>query len=65
MRRLIEQELVAWKGMLGRMPLLVRGARQVGKTYVIEQFGKEQFENLVTINFEEEPKYIEALEGLL
>lgn len=34
------------------MPLLLRGARQVGKTYVVEKFGLSQFENLVTINFE-------------
>lgn len=38
------------------MPLLLHGARQVGKTYVIEQFGK-QFESFLTINFEEYPEY--------
>ena len=39
------------------MPLIVRGARQVGKTYIIESFGKEEFDHCLTINFEESPKF--------
>ena len=53
MKRSIEKELKAWKERGDRKPLLVRGARQVGKTFVIEKFGKEHFESLVTLNFEE------------
>ena len=45
-----------WKRRKTRKPLIIRGARQVGKTYLVEEFGGE-FENFVTINFEEDTKY--------
>lgn len=56
MKRDIEQELFTWKNQTERMPLLVRGARQVGKTYLVENFGKKAFQNVVTINFEFQPE---------
>lgn len=56
MKRYILQDLKVWKDQDDRMPLLLRGARQVGKSYVIENFGKTEFENLVTINFEFQPE---------
>ncbi len=57
MKRAIEKDLLNWKNHPRRMPLLLRGARQVGKSYVVEKFGKEHFENCVTINFELNPEY--------
>ncbi len=57
MDRLIDQELIAWKDNPRRVPLLVRGGRQVGKTFAIEKLGGRYFENLVTINFERERKF--------
>jgi len=51
-KRLIEQDLIAWKSQIGRKPLLVRGGRQVGKSHVIEAFGREHFENHVVVNLE-------------
>ncbi|MEW6089228.1 MAG: AAA family ATPase [bacterium] len=56
MKRDIEKELYFWKNQKDRMPLLVRGARQVGKSYVIENFGKRAFKNLVVVNFEFQPE---------
>jgi len=56
-KRDIEDLLTAWKNDNQRWPLLVRGARQVGKSYSINLFGEKEFENLVTINFEQYPKY--------
>ena len=53
MKRAIETELKTWKNRSDRKPLLIRGARQIGKTFIIEKFGKEQFESFVTVNFEE------------
>jgi len=53
MKRSIEKELLNWKQRRDRKPLLVRGARQIGKSYVIEKFGKEHFDSILTINFEE------------
>jgi hypothetical protein len=57
MKRDIEKVLKKWKDEKRRYPLLVRGARQVGKSYSIKKFAKEAFENLVEINFEQNPKY--------
>ena len=53
MRRKIEESLLAWKKKeSGRMPLLVNGARQVGKTYILRKFGEENFTNVVYVNLE-------------
>ncbi len=57
MKRDIEEIFKSWKDEKHRYPLLVRGARQVGKTYSIIKFGKNEFENLVEINFEQKPQY--------
>jgi len=51
MERLIEKELAAWKQNERRKPLLIRGARQVGKTYTVRKFGKE-FNHFAEVNFE-------------
>jgi predicted AAA+ superfamily ATPase len=53
MRRLAEKELIAWKDRGGRKPLIVRGARQVGKTYLVEAFGKSCFPSVLTVNLEQ------------
>lgn len=55
MERFIEEELNRWKEEPLRMPLLIRGARQVGKSFTIEKFGMENFAQTVTINFELKP----------
>lgn len=52
MRRRIEDKLLEWKQREKRMPLLLYGARQVGKTYILTEFGKKYFENTVYINLE-------------
>lgn len=53
MKRKIEERLLAWKDKnSNRLPLIVNGARQVGKTYILRKFGAEQFKNVVYINLE-------------
>lgn len=52
MEREILSELIKWKKSKNRKPLIVHGARQVGKTYIIKKFGKENYENLIYVNFE-------------
>ena len=53
MRRKIEEKLLTWKNKTeNRMPLLLYGARQVGKTYILTKFGETQFDNTVYINLE-------------
>jgi len=55
MIRYFTEYLIDWKNRKDRKPLIVRGARQVGKTYTIEKFGKENFTDTIKINFEETP----------
>ena len=43
MYRHIEQDLIDWKQQYPRKPLLIRGARQVGKSYIVEKFAKTYF----------------------
>lgn len=62
--RQIDQALVAWKDSPMRMPLMVRGARQVGKTYVIETFAKTHFESRLTVNFEFQPQFKDCFSSL-
>lgn len=56
MQRKIMRELIDWKDRADRRPLVVRGARQVGKTYLVEQFAREHFQNLVSVNFDKTPE---------
>ena len=56
MRRKIENKLLQWKKNTGgRMPLLLYGARGVGKTYILNEFGEKYFDNVVYINLETNP----------
>ncbi len=55
MKRLVESTLLDWKNSSRRKPLIVRGARQVGKTYTISGFGKSEFKNFVVVDFERNP----------
>lgn len=52
MERLAMNELVKWKDKKNRKPLLVYGARQVGKTYLINMFGEKYFKDVIYVNFE-------------
>jgi len=48
------KELIAWKSAKNRKPLIVQGARQVGKTWLIKEFGETEFEQTIYINLEKE-----------
>lgn len=50
MERFIMQDLIAWKNREDRKPLILLGARQVGKTYILKEFGQREFENVTYIN---------------
>lgn len=50
-RQAIEQ-LIKWKNEPNHKPLIIEGARQVGKTYLMKAFGKEYYEDTVYINFD-------------
>jgi predicted AAA+ superfamily ATPase len=52
MERKLANQLLEWKNSASRMPLIVTGARQVGKTYGLLAFGKKHYQNVVYLNFE-------------
>jgi hypothetical protein len=52
MDRIAMQELVEWKNRPGRKPLVLRGARQVGKTWLIKEFGRREYNRVAYVNFE-------------
>ncbi|WNY25682.1 ATP-binding protein [Methanolapillus millepedarum] len=55
MKRTAVSELLFWKNKKDRKPLIVRGARQVGKTWLMKSFAESEYENYVYINFENKP----------
>lgn len=65
LKRKIEVELAKWKARPDRMCLLLGGARQVGKTYSVRKFGSEHYDNVIELNFEQNPAYRQAFTGSL
>lgn len=60
MKRKLEEELITWKKRENRSPILLRGARQVGKSYLVEHFGKEHFDSFALVDFENRPELKKA-----
>ncbi|MCI6581355.1 MAG: ATP-binding protein [Oscillospiraceae bacterium] len=52
MKRMVMEKLISWKNKSGRKPLIIEGARQVGKTWLMKEFGKNYYEDTVYINFD-------------
>ncbi len=65
MQRNIYTQFLSWKSSPKRKPLLVKGARQVGKTYCIQRFGEEEFKHLFYLNFDENPELKQFFQGNL
>jgi len=63
MKRKITEKLRKWKDSPRRKPLIVRGARQVGKSYAISEFGESEFEQLLVVDFEKRPSLCEIFQG--
>ena len=57
LKRKADDFLAQWKSDPDRKPLIIRGPRQVGKTETIRKFAAENYENVIEINFVEQPKY--------
>lgn len=62
MYRKIEEELLKWKDKF-KLPLMLIGARQTGKTYILEKFCKENFNNYIYINLDKEENIAEVFEN--
>ncbi len=65
MKRDIYRQLEEWKGLARRKPLVLNGARQVGKTYALKHFGKTSYKNVAYLNFEKDEKLGQYFEGTL
>ena len=52
MQRFITEKLIKWKNSKDRKPLILKGARQVGKTYILKEFGKNNYDNVAYFNFD-------------
>lgn len=58
-------DLIRWKNLKDRKPLIIRGARQVGKTWLMKEFGKTQFERCAYINFDSNERMENLFSGNL
>lgn len=64
MKRDIELQLEEWRTSKRHLPIILRGARQIGKTYVVSQFAQKHFANFININFEFEKNAHQCFESL-
>ncbi len=62
MERLILKKLIKWKNSKHRKPLILKGVRQVGKTWILKEFGKRYYENTAYFNFDENEEYKQFFE---
>jgi predicted AAA+ superfamily ATPase len=65
MKRTIEAQLLEWKDSSSRKPLILRGARQIGKTYTVRQFGRQHFTRLAMIDLERDAAMRTIFDGSL
>ena len=63
MERQIMEELILWKRKKNRKPLILKGARQVGKTWIMKEFGVRQFKNVAYVNFDRNSRMQRVFEG--
>ena len=63
MERLLISQLLKWKNSHGRKPLILEGARQVGKTWLLKEFGRKYFKDVCYINFEQSDVLEEIFAG--
>ena len=65
LKRKIEKRFLDWKNSENRKPLIVKGCRQCGKTYSVLDFARNNYKNVVYLNFFENPDYISVFSGSL
>jgi len=65
MKRSLYSDLFTWKNSRDRKPLLLQGARQVGKTYLVNEFGRREYSHFIYLNFEQDPGLITLFSGNL
>lgn len=65
LKRKIESKFLNWKNNPDRLPLVVKGLRQCGKTYSVLNFAQQHYKNVVYLNFFENPDFAQAFDGTL
>jgi len=65
MKRALYKDLLLWKNSRNRKPLLLQGARQVGKTFLVNEFGNNEYPDFVYLNFEQDPDLKSLFQGSL
>ena len=65
MQRQLMDELIAWKSRANRKPLLLKGARQTGKTWLLNEFAGQQYQNVIRFDFMLEPDARSLFDGSL
>ncbi|MCK4920358.1 MAG: ATP-binding protein [Bacteroidales bacterium] len=65
MKRSAYKELINWKNNTDRKPLVLQGARQVGKTYLVNEFGKQEYKHHYYLNFEQDQKLLSLFDSSL
>jgi len=65
LKRKIMDTLIEWKSKKNKECLLIKGARQIGKTFIIREFAKQNYDNFIELNFFLEPKHKEIFSGSL
>ncbi len=65
LERKIEKNLLEWKNEKNKKCLIIEGARQIGKTFIVREFGKNNYKYFIEINFYETPAYKEIFNGSL
>ena len=65
LKRKIEDKLIDWKKDKNHKPLIIKGCRQCGKTFSVLNFAKNNYKNVVYLNFFENPDYVSVFEGSL
>lgn len=65
LKRKIYNDLIRWRKTKNKECLLIKGARQVGKTYIVEEFGKRNYASFIELNFIMHPELIPVFDGSL
>ena len=63
MYRSIIDDLVKWKNSKHRKPLILKGVRQVGKTWILKEFGRQYYSSYAYFNFDENKEYAQFFES--
>lgn len=63
MKRLVIDSLIEWKNSVNRKPLILKGVRQCGKTYVLKEFGEKFYKNVAYFNFEQDKSLAKVFEN--